>query len=152
MGDKQEFCEGGKGNSSWFRMPIFFEGTACNTHLLNELSMCANGLKSAFRAMVTVWVPPYRIGTSLKFLPMNPLGMLSDWKWRVCIIKKPTKSASKDQKSIRKTLKYESYAFLSNPLETGSTFSLGGFGFTTGGETTYLITDKILTQIINFLN
>ena len=62
---------------------------------------------------------------------------------------KAIQSASKIRKSIKEDVKVR-YAYYAsdNPLKTGSTLASGGLG-TTGVKPTYLITDKILTQLFN---
>ena len=62
---------------------------------------------------------------------------------------KAIQAASKIRGSIREDVKVR-YAYYAsdNPLETGSTLASGGLG-TTGVKPTYLITEKILEQILN---
>jgi hypothetical protein len=62
---------------------------------------------------------------------------------------KAIQAAAKIRKNIREdvVVRYAYYAS-DNPLETGSTLASGGLG-TTGVKPTYLITEKILSQIFN---
>jgi len=62
---------------------------------------------------------------------------------------KAIQSASRVRRSIREDVEVN-YAYYAsdNPLETGSTLASGGLG-TTGVKPTYLITEKILTQILS---
>ena len=62
---------------------------------------------------------------------------------------KAIQSASKIRGSIGKKVKVN-YAYYAsdNPLKTGSTLASGGLG-TTGVKPTYLITEKILEQILS---
>ena len=61
---------------------------------------------------------------------------------------KAIQSASKIRGSINPKVKLR-YAYYAsdNPLETGSTLASGGLG-TTGVKPTYLITEKIMNQIM----
>ena len=141
---------GGKGD---LMIPTahMFEGTADNYPFHNELSaedFTGNGLEVKEGTMVTV------LGTSLQ--NRDILKFFHDSTWGVIGLEmegvhyqKAIQSASKIRKSIREDVKVR-YAYYAsdNPLETGSTLASGGLG-KAGVKPTYLITDKILTQIFN---
>lgn len=147
---KAGILEGGKGDIMIPEAHIF-EGTADNYPFKNELNKSdfeGNGLKVLQGAMVTV------LGTSLQ--NKDILKFFHESTWNVIGLEmegvhyqKAIQSASKIRKSIREDVKVR-YAYYAsdNPLETGSTLASGGLG-TTGVKPTYLITDKILTQIFN---
>lgn len=147
---KAGILEGGKGDIMIPDAHIF-EGTADNYPFENELrkeDFEGNGLKVLQGAMVTV------LGTSLQ--NRDILKFFHESTWNVIGLEmegvhyqKAIQSASKIRKSIREDVKVR-YAYYAsdNPLETGSTLASGGLG-TTGVKPTYLITDKILTQIFN---
>ena len=147
---KAGILEGGKGDIMIPDAHIF-EGTADNYPFDNELrkeDFEGNGLKVLQGAMVTV------LGTSLQ--NRDILKFFHESTWNVIGLEmegvhyqKAIQSASKIRKSIREDVKVR-YAYYAsdNPLETGSTLASGGLG-TTGVKPTYLITDKILTQIFN---
>ena len=128
-----------------------FEGTADNYPFKNELCKAdfdGNGLKVYEGTMVTV------LGTSLQ--NRDILKFFHESTWNVIGLEmegvhyqKAIQSASKIRKSIREDVKVR-YAYYAsdNPLKTGHTLASGGLG-TTGVKPTYLITDKILTQIFN---
>ncbi|SHI30404.1 hypothetical protein SAMN04487911_10137 [Arenibacter nanhaiticus] len=147
---KAGILEGGKGDIMIPNAHIF-EGTADNYPFENELSkedFEGNGLKVLQGTMVTV------LGTSLQ--NKDVLQFFHESTWNVIGLEmegvhyqKAIQSASKIRKSIRPDVQVR-YAYYAsdNPLETGSTLASGGLG-TTGVKPTYLITDKILTQIFN---
>jgi len=149
---KAGILEGGKGDLMIPSAHIF-EGTADNYPFKNEL--CAAdfkdcGLKVLEGTMVSV------LGTSLQ--NRDILKFFHESTWNVIGLEmegvhyqKAIQSASKIRKSIKEDVKVR-YAYYAsdNPLETGSTLASGGLG-TTGVKPTYLITDKILTQIFNSL-
>ncbi|RTE54877.1 hypothetical protein EHW67_06860 [Arenibacter aquaticus] len=147
---KAGILEGGKGDLMIPNAHIF-EGTADNYPFVNELGkedFEGNGLKVLEGAMITV------LGTSLQ--NKDILKFFHESTWNVIGLEmegvhyqKAIQSASKIRKSIREDVKVR-YAYYAsdNPLETGSTLASGGLG-TTGVKPTYLITDKILTQILN---
>jgi hypothetical protein len=147
---KAGILEGGKGDLMIPSAHIF-EGTADNYPFENEL--CAadfegHGLKVFEGTMVTV------LGTSLQNKDILKFFHQSTWnviglEMEGVHYQKAIQSASKIRKSIREDVKVR-YAYYAsdNPLETGSTLASGGLG-TTGVKPTYLITDKILTQILN---
>src|SRR5690606_31052294 len=147
---KAGILEGGKGDIMIPEAHII-EGTADNYPFKNELvkeDFEGNGLNVLQGAMVTV------LGTSLQ--NKDILKFFHESTWNVIGLEmegvhyqKAIQSASKIRKSIREDVKVR-YAYYAsdNPLETGSTLASGGLG-TTGVKPTYLITDKILTQIFN---
>ena len=147
---KAGILDGGKGDLMIPSAHIF-EGTADNYPFTNEL--CAadfegHGLKVFEGTMVTV------LGTSLQNKDILKFFHRSTWnviglEMEGVHYQKAIQSASKIRKSIRDDVKVR-YAYYAsdNPLETGSTLASGGLG-TTGVKPTYLITDKILTQLFN---
>lgn len=147
---KAGILEGGKGDLMIPSAHIF-EGTADNYPFKNEL--CAAdfegyGLKVFEGTMVTV------LGTSLQNKDILKFFHQSTWnviglEMEGVHYQKAIQSASKIRKSIRENVKVR-YAYYAsdNPLKTGSTLASGGLG-TTGVKPTYLITDKILTQLFN---
>jgi len=147
---KAGILEGGKGDIMIPSAHVF-EGTADNYPFDNKL--CAAdfegyGLEVFEGAMITV------LGTSLQNKDILKFFHKSTWnviglEMEGVHYQKAIQSASKIRKSIREdvTVRYAYYAS-DNPLETGSTLASGGLG-TTGVKPTYLITDKILTQIFN---
>lgn len=147
---KAGILEGGKGDIMIPSAHIF-EGTADNYPFKNEL--CAadfkgHGLEIFEGTMVTV------LGTSLQNKDILKFFHQSTWnviglEMEGVHYQKAIQSASKIRKSIRADVKVR-YAYYAsdNPLETGSTLASGGLG-TTGVKPTYLITDKILTQLFN---
>ncbi len=126
-----------------------FEGTADNYPFKNELSkedFEGNGLSVYEGTMVTV------LGTSLQ--NRDILSFFHESTWNVIGLEmegvhyqKAIQSASKIRKSIRPdvAVRYAYYAS-DNPLKSGHTLASGGLG-KTGVKPTYLITDKILSQI-----
>lgn len=147
---KAGILEGGKGDLMIPSAHIF-EGTADNYPFKNEL--CAadfegHGLEVFEGTMVTV------LGTSLQNKDILKFFHQSTWnviglEMEGVHYQKAIQSASKIRKSIREDVKVR-YAYYAsdNPLKTGSTLASGGLG-TTGVKPTYLITDKILTQLFN---
>jgi len=147
---KAGILDGGKGDLMIPSAHIF-EGTADNYPFKNEL--CAadfegHGLKVFEGTMVTV------LGTSLQNKDILKFFHQSTWnviglEMEGVHYQKAIQSASKIRRSIHEGVKVR-YAYYAsdNPLETGSTLASGGLG-TTGVKPTYLITDKILTQLFN---
>ncbi|WP_366185712.1 hypothetical protein [Flavobacterium ovatum] len=146
---KAGILEGGKGDIMIPNAHIN-EGTADNYYFENELTATMfedNGISVFSGPMVTV------LGTSLQNRDL--LKFFHDSTWGVIGLEmegshyqKAIQSASKIRKSIPKDVKVR-YAYYAsdNPLETGSTLASGGLG-TTGVKPTYLITIKILEQIL----
>ncbi len=128
-----------------------FEGTADNYPFKNELSKSdfeGHGLEVFQGTMVTV------LGTSLQNKDILKFFHQSTWnviglEMEGVHYQKAIQAASKIRKSIRSDVKVR-YAYYAsdNPLKTGSTLASGGLG-TTGVKPTYLITEKIISQIFN---
>lgn len=147
---KAGILEGGKGDLMIPSAHIF-EGTADNYPFKNELCKAdfeGHGLKVFEGTMITV------LGTSLQNKDL--LKFFHDSTWNVVGLEmegahyqKAIQSASRIRKSIAEDVKVR-YAYYAsdNPLETGSTLASGGLG-TTGVKPTYLITRRILEQILN---
>ncbi|MEM7187824.1 MAG: hypothetical protein AAF466_14335 [Bacteroidota bacterium] len=146
---KAGILSGGKGD---IMIPTahIFEGTADNYPFKNRLKKKefeGEGLNVCEGAMITV------LGTSLQ--NRDILRFFHNSTWNVIGLEmegahyqKAIQSASKIRGSIGSTVKVR-YAYYAsdNPLETGSTLASGGLG-TTGVKPTYLITEKILMQIM----
>jgi hypothetical protein len=128
-----------------------FEGTADNYPFYNELTKLDfkdQGLRVYDGSMVTV------LGTSLQNRDL--LKFFHDSTWNVIGLEmegahyqKAIQAAARLRGNIspKVKLRYAYYAS-DNPLETGSTLASGGLG-TAGVKPTYLITEKILEQIID---
>ncbi|HMB64810.1 MAG TPA: hypothetical protein VKN36_17145 [Eudoraea sp.] len=147
---KAGILEGGKGDLMIPSAHIF-EGTADNYPFKNELTgsdFQGYGLKVLEGTMVTVLGTSLQNRDILKFFHESTWGVIG-LEMEGVHYQKAVQSASKIRKSIRNDVKVR-YAYYAsdNPLETGSTLASGGLG-TTGVKPTYLITDKILTQIFN---
>ncbi len=146
---KAGILKGGKGD---IMIPTahIFEGTADNYPFKNDLKkddLKDLGLNAYKGAMVTV------LGTSLQNKDLLDFFHESTWKvigleMEGAHYQKAIQSASKIRGNISKKVKVR-YAYYAsdNPLETGSTLASGGLG-TTGVKPTYLITQKILEQIL----
>ena len=147
---KAVILEGGKGDIMIPSAHIF-EGTADNYPFKNELKkedIECQGVDVFEGAMITV------LGTSLQNKEI--LKFFHDSTWNVIGLEmegahyqKAIQAASKVRNSINPNVKVR-YAYYAsdNPLETGSTLASGGLG-TSGVRPTYLITRKILQQILN---
>lgn len=147
---KAGILEGGKGDIMIPSAHIF-EGTADNYTFKNELkkeNLECQGVDVYEGTMVTV------LGTSLQNKEI--LKFFHDSTWNVIGLEmegahyqKAIQAASKVRNSIDPNVKVR-YAYYAsdNPLETGSTLASGGLG-TSGVRPTYLITRKILEQILN---
>ena len=128
-----------------------FEGTADNYPFKNKLKkkdLEGHGIGVYDGAMITV------LGTSLQ--NRDILKFFNESTWNIIGLEmegahyqKAIQSASRIRGSISNKVKVR-YAYYAsdNPLETGSTLASGGLG-TSGVKPTYLITEKILEQIIN---
>jgi len=128
-----------------------FEGTADNYPFENEIKkedLEGQGIDVYDGTMITV------LGTSLQNKEI--LKFFHESTWNVIGLEmegahyqKAIQAASKVRKSINPDVKVR-YAYYAsdNPLETGSTLASGGLG-TSGVKPTYLITRKILEQILN---
>ncbi len=145
---KAGILEGGKGDIMIPSSHIF-EGTADNYPFKNKLkrSHFPEGVNTYKGAMISV------LGTSLQ--NKDILKFFHDSTWNVIGLEmegahyqKAIQSASKIRGSISASVEVR-YAYYAsdNPLETGSTLASGGLG-TTGVRPTYLITEKILEQIL----
>ncbi len=127
------------------------EGTADNYPFKNELKaemFKNNGLTVFEGPMVTV------LGTSLQNKDLLKFFHESTWKaigleMEGAHYQKAIQAASQIRKSVNPHIKVR-YAYYAsdNPLQTGGTLASGGLGFT-GVKPTYLITMKILEQILN---
>ncbi len=147
---KAGILEGGKGDIMIPSAHIN-EGTADNYPFENELTVEmfeGNDIPVFAGPMVTV------LGTSLQNRDLLKFFHESTWnviglEMEGAYYQKAIQSASKIRKSINPNVKVR-YAYYAsdNPLETGSTLASGGLG-TTGVKPTYLITIKILEQILN---
>jgi hypothetical protein len=146
---KAGILEGGKGDIMITSSHIF-EGTADNYPFKNELNkkdIEGMGVEVYEGAMISV------LGTSLQ--NKDILEFFHDSTWKVIGLEmegahyqKAIQAASKIRGNITKNVKVR-YAYYAsdNPLETGSTLASGGLG-TTGVRPTYIITQKILEQIL----
>jgi hypothetical protein len=146
---KAGILEGGKGD---LMIPDahLFEGTADNYPFHNALKTSDfedQGLRVYDGSMVTV------LGTSLQNKDL--LKFFHDSTWNVIGLEmegahyqKAIQAAAKLRGNISPDVKLR-YAYYAsdNPLETGSTLASGGLG-TAGVKPTYLITEKILEQIV----
>lgn len=128
-----------------------FEGTADNYPFHNELTLedfSGYNVKAFKGAMITV------LGTSLQNKNVLTYFMETSWKaigleMEGAHYQKAIQVASKIRHHISENVKLR-YAYYAsdNPLETGSTLASGGLGLT-GVKPTYLITQKILEQILS---
>ena len=146
---KAGILEGGKGDIMIPSAHVF-EGTADNYPFKNMLKCShfdSDDIKVCKGAMITV------LGTSLQNKEI--LKFFHDSTWNVIGLEmegahyqKAIQSASKIRRSISAKVKVQ-YAYYAsdNPLETGGTLASGGLG-TSGVKPTYLITEKMLSQIL----
>jgi len=146
---KAGILEGAKGDIMIPKAHLF-EGTADNypfTNQLKESDLKGHGLDVFGGTMVTV------LGTSLQNRDL--LKFFHDSTWEVIGLEmegahyqKAIQAAAKLRCNVKKDVKVR-YAYYAsdNPLETGSTLASGGLG-TTGVKPTYLITQKIIEQIL----
>ena len=147
---KAGILEGGKGDIMIPNAHLF-EGTADNYPFKNKLKKSqfeGNNLKVFEGSMISV------LGTSLQ--NKDILKFFHDSTWNVIGLEmegahyqKAIQAASKIRGSISEKVEVR-YAYYAsdNPLETGSTLASGGLGMT-GVKPTYLITEKIVEQIIS---
>lgn len=127
-----------------------FEGTADNYPFTNELQasdFLHEQLPVQCGPMITV------LGTSLQNKDVLEYFKTSTWgmvglEMEGAHYQKAIQSASRIRKSIREDVKVR-YAYYAsdNPLKSGSTLASGGLGLT-GVKPTYIITQKILQQIL----
>jgi hypothetical protein len=146
---KAGILEGGKGDIMIPSAHVF-EGTADNYPFKNKLKKAHfqnNGVIVCDGAMITV------LGTSLQNRDVLKFFHNSSWdviglEMEGAHYQKAIQAASKIRGSISSKVKvmYAYYAS-DNPLETGSTLASGGLG-TSGVKPTYLITEKMLNQIL----
>lgn len=147
---KAGILEGGKGDIMIPSAHIF-EGTADNYPFENELKkedLECQGVNVYQGSMITV------LGTSLQNKDILKFFYNSTWnviglEMEGAHYQKAIQAASKVRGSISPNVKVR-YAYYAsdNPLETGSTLASGGLG-TSGVRPTYVITRKILEQILN---
>lgn len=146
---KAGILEGGKGDIMIPSAHIF-EGTADNYPFKNELKKHhfeGSGIDVYEGSMVTV------LGTSLQNKDILKFFKKSTWdviglEMEGAHYQKAIQASSKIRGSISSNVKVR-YAYYAsdNPLETGSTLASGGLG-TSGVKPTYVITEKILKQIL----
>ncbi len=147
---KAGILEGGKGDIMIPSAHVF-EGTADNYPFKNKLEKSLfkdDDVKVCTGTMISV------LGTSLQ--NRDVLKFFHNSTWNVIGLEmegahyqKAIQAASKIRRSISPKVKVR-YAYYAsdNPLETGSTLASGGLG-TTGVKPTYLITEKMLKQILD---
>ncbi|PKP25085.1 MAG: hypothetical protein CVU03_09655 [Bacteroidetes bacterium HGW-Bacteroidetes-2] len=146
---KAGILDGGKGDIMIPKAHLF-EGTADNYPFKNQLKKAdfeGQGLQVFSGNMISV------LGTSLQ--NKDILKFFHESTWNVIGLEmegahyqKAIQAASKIRGSISSNVQVR-YAYYAsdNPLETGSTLASGGLG-TTGVKPTYLITERILEQIL----
>lgn len=147
---KAGILEGGKGDIMIPNAHLF-EGTADNYPFKNKLKKSqfeGHNLKVFEGSMISV------LGTSLQ--NKDILKFFHDSTWNVIGLEmegahyqKAIQAASKIRGSISEKVEVR-YAYYAsdNPLQTGSTLASGGLGMT-GVKPTYLITEKIIEQIVS---
>lgn len=150
---KAGILDGGKGDIMIPSAHVF-EGTADNYPFKNEMDLSLfkdDDIKVCTGTMISV------LGTSLQ--NKDVLKFFHNSTWNVIGLEmegahyqKAIQAASKIRRSISPNLKVR-YAYYAsdNPLETGSTLASGGLG-STGVKPTYLITEKMLIQILDTSN
>jgi len=146
---KAGILEGGKGDIMIPSAHVF-EGTADNYPFKNKLKPSHfkdENVKVCTGTMITV------LGTSLQNRDVLKFFHRSTWnviglEMEGAHYQKAIQAASKIRGSINKKVKVQ-YAYYAsdNPLETGSTLASGGLG-TSGVKPTYLITQKMLNNIL----
>ena len=147
---KAGILEGGKGDIMIPSAHVF-EGTADNYPFKNQMDKSMfkdDNVKVFTGTMISV------LGTSLQ--NRDVLKFFHNSTWNVIGLEmegahyqKAIQAAAKIRRSISPKVKVR-YAYYAsdNPLETGSTLASGGLG-TTGVKPTYLITEKMLKQILD---
>jgi hypothetical protein len=147
---KAGILEGGKGDIMIPSAHVF-EGTADNYPFKNQLDksdFIDDDVNVCTGTMISV------LGTSLQ--NRDVLKFFHNSTWNVIGLEmegahyqKAIQAAAKIRRSISPKVKVR-YAYYAsdNPLETGSTLASGGLG-TTGVKPTYLITEKMLKQILD---
>jgi hypothetical protein len=146
---KAGILEGGKGDIMIPSAHVF-EGTADNYPFTNQLSATdfkEEGLQVSEGSMITV------LGTSLQNKEVLKFFYESTWnviglEMEGAHYQKAIQAAAKIRGNISEDVQVR-YAYYAsdNPLETGSTLASGGLG-TTGVRPTYVITQKIIDQIV----
>ena len=146
---KAGILDGGKGD---IMVPTahVFEGTADNYPFENSLNanqFSDQGMVVAVGPMITVLGTSLQNKEVLRYFKDSTWGMIG-LEMEGAHYQKAIQSASKIRKSIREDVKVR-YAYYAsdNPLETGSTLASGGLGLN-GVKPTYLITQKILEDIL----
>ena len=146
---KAGILEGGKGDIMIPSAHVF-EGTADNYPFENQLNkklFVDDDVKVCTGSMITV------LGTSLQNKDL--LKFFHESTWNVIGLEmegahyqKAIQAAAKIRGSISENIEVR-YAYYAsdNPLETGSTLASGGLG-TSGVKPTYVITEKLLNQIL----
>ena len=147
---KAGILEGGKGDIMIPSAHVF-EGTADNYPFKNKLEKAHfkdDDVKVCTGTMISV------LGTSLQNRDVLKFFHTSTWnviglEMEGAHYQKAIQAASKIRRSISPKVKVR-YAYYAsdNPLETGSTLASGGLG-TTGVKPTYLITEKMLKQMLD---
>lgn len=147
---KAGILEGGKGDIMIPSAHVF-EGTADNYPFENELTKSEfedDDVNVCTGTMISV------LGTSLQNRDVLKFFHISTWnviglEMEGAHYQKAIQAASKIRRSISPNVKVR-YAYYAsdNPLETGSTLASGGLG-TTGVKPTYLITEKMLKQVLD---
>jgi hypothetical protein len=146
---KAGILEGGKGDIMIPSAHVF-EGTADNYPFKNRLrksDFAEDDVQVCTGSMITV------LGTSLQNRDVLRFFHKSTWnviglEMEGAHYQKAIQAASKIRGSISAKVKVR-YAYYAsdNPLETGSTLASGGLG-TSGVKPTYVITEKMLNQIL----
>jgi len=146
---KAGILEGGKGDIMIPSAHVF-EGTADNYPFKNKLKkeqFAEDDVNVCTGSMITV------LGTSLQNRDVLKFFHTSTWnviglEMEGAHYQKAIQAASRIRGSIGKKVKVR-YAYYAsdNPLETGATLASGGLG-TSGVKPTYLITEKMLNQIL----
>jgi len=146
---KAGILEGGKGDIMIPSAHVF-EGTADNYPFENELKkeqFVNDDVNVCTGAMISV------LGTSLQNRDVLKFFYNSTWnviglEMEGAHYQKAIQAASRIRGSIDQNVKVR-YAYYAsdNPLETGATLASGGLG-TSGVKPTYLITEKMLNQIL----
>lgn len=147
---KAGILEGGKGDIMIPSAHVF-EGTADNypfNNLITAAMFDDHDVNVYSGTMISV------LGTSLQNRDLLKFFHNSTWnviglEMEGAHYQKAIQAASKIRRSISPQVKVR-YAYYAsdNPLETGSTLASGGLG-TTGVKPTYLITEKMLKQILD---
>lgn len=146
---KAGILEGGKGDIMLPSAHVF-EGTADNYPFTNELhasDFSNEDLNVQSGPMITVLGTSLQNKEVLNYFKSSTWGMIG-LEMEGAHYQKAIQSASRIRKSISENVKVR-YAYYAsdNPLKTGSTLASGGLGLN-GVKPTYIITKKILQQIL----